>query len=553
MLSLGCPSGVSALVITEVHYHPHPLRDSEQALEFVELYNDNSIREELSGCFFAEGIGFRFPENFFLAARSYVVVVSNETAFRAVYELDETVPVLGDFSGRLDNGGERLRVVTPAGRTLAELRYRDRNDWPAGADATGFTLALRDVLADPSRPESWTHSAESGGTPGRPNFAADEDEPSTELLARGSVWRLRTSWDALAQEIVEYSDPPAAWSEDDFDASSWLEAATPIGYGKEAIVTVLEDMRSNYTSFAIRRDVLVEEGDLEHVRAFVLRLWLDDGAVVFVNGEEVSRIGLPGASGERVESSAIATRSSRFEVPIEVLLRVDKFRVGRNSIAIQVHNVSVQSSDVAVDVSLTLERLFAAQENRVQLAFNEMVSVGLEDELGLELVNTSSAEFDLSGHVVTDSVLRAEPFVFPPGSLVPAHGRIAVRSSDLGFAIGHERATLLLLGVDRESIVNAVSLRVPALDDVETISLSRFPDGAGPWVVSETPTLDAPNQAAIEEDLVINEINYNPLIVDEQNRPDSRLASGRVRRTLQSIRESEYSARRHRIRCRDHL
>ena len=75
-LTLWWPGVVSGLVITEVHYHPHPLRDTEQSLEFVELCNDNTTPEDLVCCFFAEGISFLLPDEFLLAATSTATAVT---------------------------------------------------------------------------------------------------------------------------------------------------------------------------------------------------------------------------------------------------------------------------------------------------------------------------------------------------------------------------------------------------------------------------------------------------------------------------------------------
>ena len=56
-LMLWAASPVSALVISEVMYHPVEDGDVEdETLEFIELYNDRAVSEELGGWAFTNGI-----------------------------------------------------------------------------------------------------------------------------------------------------------------------------------------------------------------------------------------------------------------------------------------------------------------------------------------------------------------------------------------------------------------------------------------------------------------------------------------------------------------
>jgi hypothetical protein len=197
---------LEAIVITEIFYHPGP-DDPDEALEFVEIHNEGSIVADISGYFFSTGIQFVFPENTFLAAGDYLVVCRNEDAVRLVYGIDN---LLGNFVGRLDNGGETLQLVTPNGSLVAEVDYDDRDLWPAVADATGYTLSILNPLHDPDRPGHWTRSARPGGTPGANNFPPAE-VIEHEVFSEREVWRFREGWNQETGEISEFSDPPQAW------------------------------------------------------------------------------------------------------------------------------------------------------------------------------------------------------------------------------------------------------------------------------------------------------------------------------------------------------
>ncbi|MGH9363425.1 MAG: lamin tail domain-containing protein, partial [Thermoanaerobaculia bacterium] len=124
------PAPASAVVVSEIHYHP-PAGD--EALEFVELANEFATPEDLSGYAFTEGISFRFAPGTILGPRGILVVAGDAAALKARYGIDN---VVGDFGGRLDAGGDRLTLVSHAGVVVQSLRYRDRGKWPTGPDGT---------------------------------------------------------------------------------------------------------------------------------------------------------------------------------------------------------------------------------------------------------------------------------------------------------------------------------------------------------------------------------------------------------------------------------
>ena len=55
--------------------------------------------------------------------------------------------VNGSYTGKLDNGGETIRLSTPTGITVLEVTYQDRPPWPVTADGMGWSLVLDDPVA----------------------------------------------------------------------------------------------------------------------------------------------------------------------------------------------------------------------------------------------------------------------------------------------------------------------------------------------------------------------------------------------------------------------
>ena len=150
---------LGAIRIAEIHYHPSANDDEE----FVELINIAEEPVDLGGLAFTEGIDFTFADAR-LAAGARVVVVKDRGSFRRRY--GGSIPIAGEYDGRLSNGGERLSLTTREGQTVVEFEYGDK--WHRSTDGRGYSLTIVDPKA--SRIDSrraWKPSDEIGGTPGR--------------------------------------------------------------------------------------------------------------------------------------------------------------------------------------------------------------------------------------------------------------------------------------------------------------------------------------------------------------------------------------------------
>ncbi len=151
--------------ISEIHYNPLPSADfSSQELEFIELYNASSEPVNLSFLYFADGIDYRFPAASELAPGRFVVLAANSHAFASRYNEQP----FGEFSGQLNNGGERIVLSTATGDTLLNFSYDDDGAWPEAADGTGYSLVLNDGdTLNLSEAKQWRSSTALHGSPGR--------------------------------------------------------------------------------------------------------------------------------------------------------------------------------------------------------------------------------------------------------------------------------------------------------------------------------------------------------------------------------------------------
>ncbi|UCG49880.1 MAG: lamin tail domain-containing protein [Phycisphaerales bacterium] len=155
------------LRITEIMYHPLNTGDpNDPNEEFIELTNVGAQTINLNLVRFTKGIDFTFPPIDLQGGRR-VVVVKNRSAFEAEHPGSSPL-IAGEYSGSLDNAGERIRLEDAVGRTILDFKYDD--NWRPLTDGAGFSLTIIDPAnRDPNSwglKDSWCPSAFAGGSPG---------------------------------------------------------------------------------------------------------------------------------------------------------------------------------------------------------------------------------------------------------------------------------------------------------------------------------------------------------------------------------------------------
>lgn len=152
----------------------------------------------------------------------------------------------------------------------------------------------------------------------------------------------------------------AAWTEPAFDDGGWLDGATSIGYGDGDDATVLGDMRGNYLSVYLRREFTVVPG--EALDGLVCTAEFDDGFVAYLNGVEIGRsdnledAGMPPAYDEPAAYNHEVTRPPAV-ISLEPFLDLIRPAPEVNVMAIQVHNVTLGSSDLSIHPRLVRRTL----------------------------------------------------------------------------------------------------------------------------------------------------------------------------------------------------
>lgn len=218
---------IPIVLISEVHYHPVAPSPggtiTELQLEFIELYNPDSVSVDLTGWRLRGGADFDFLSGTTIAASETLVLVnfdpSNTTLaseFRSHYGMDVAAPLLGPLVGQLDNGSEVVKLLAPTPPPdgdpgpvfylVDRVGYEDQSPWPTSADGGGDALTRSTSTSFGDFATSWNAGTPTpGSVPFAPAFRADFNSDGWVNAADYTVWR-----DSLGQSVAVYSGADAS-------------------------------------------------------------------------------------------------------------------------------------------------------------------------------------------------------------------------------------------------------------------------------------------------------------------------------------------------------
>ncbi|MCL4179863.1 MAG: lamin tail domain-containing protein [Verrucomicrobia bacterium] len=401
------------LVLNEIMFNP-----AAPDAEFVEIHNRSTLTTfDLSG-YRLNGADLTFPEGTVIPPNGFIVAAENLAAFRTAY--GPTIPVAAIFNGSLDNGGETLKLIKP-GTTpdldllIDEVTYDDDPPWPTLADGFGPSIQLIDPTHDNNRVANWSSvTGGSGGTSG-------------PLIGMTDTWKYNQSG----------TDLGTTWNQRAYNDNAWPSGAALLYVESSDLPapknTLLTYTAPQQTTFYFRKTFNFSGNP--NATTLSAQLILDDGAVVYLNGTEVLRIGMPDGP---IDYATFATRTidnatleGPFNIPTASLIQ------GLNVIAVEVHQVNDTSSDVAFGLSLDASAgggapytpgapnsNAAATDPLPLLWLNEVQPVnttGLPDRFNerdpwVELHNSSSTTVSLDGYYLSDSYTNLTRWTFPTGT-----------------------------------------------------------------------------------------------------------------------------------------
>ena len=222
-----------------------------------------------------------------------------------------------------------------------------------------------------------------------------------------------------------------------------------------------------------------------------------DGAVFYLNGNEVLRLNMP--SGPIQASTLAISNTLKPAVLGPLPLSNARLLTGTNVLAVEVHRGPNPGSSLLFGAGLSLTTTNILAPPAVLLALNE-ISSATNADFWVELMNYGSATLDLAGCVLArQGGTTNREYVFPSWKLAPADFGQVTRAT-LGFG-ADPGDRLFLYSPGRRSVLDAVVAK--------RVARGRWPDGIGRWWYPTALTPAASNHFVIPDSVVINEIMYH--------------------------------------------
>lgn len=359
-------------------------------------------------------------------------------------------------------------------------------------------------------------------TPGAANPVSGQSQVTTinlDLMSMTQVWKYDESG----------TDLGTAWRAPGYDDASW-----PAGPGLLYVTAVALPAAKNTalsqvggalkpttyfrTSFVVNTNLTGFQFNLSTV--------LDDGAVLYLNGQEVFRVGVPVGD---LAHSTLASRTIGTPTLETFVLPSLSLLPGTNSLAVEVHQIATTSSDVVWGMALQATRSFT-NEPAAAVRINEVLAnnaSSLESD-GLfpdwiELYNPTPADIDLADMSLSDQLTTPRRWVFPAGSILPAQGyrlirfesRLPVAADNTGFGLNAGGDSVFLFDTPARggAVLDSVRFGLQAAD----LSVGRVPNGTGSWGLT-LPTPGAVNIAVTlgnAAQLKVNEWMASPASGDD--------------------------------------
>ncbi len=533
------------LMITEVMYHPPGLSATaeDEKLEFIELYNNREVSEDLSGWAFTNGIDYVFGPDTLLGPRQYLVVARDPDALKAACGISN---VVGPYTGRLDNTGERIDLSNANGGIALSLLYGDASPWPVSPDGAGHSLVLARLGGDPEEASSWSASAFIGGSPGRadPSQTATAATSTTVMLVDiGSPGRYFKG--NKEPSPGANGQPATTWTQVAFDdnpaTTSWLDGPGGYGYSNDAgelqwVRTQLNDMNGRYMSIYARLRFTLTAEQIASFSQLQAEVHYDDGFVMYLNGTRVADSGAISGNPPKFNASG-GPAAEPPAVTVDLTGQRSLLTAGTNVLAFQVHNATLSgSSDCFMGVILrAIVATAGAGDATTRLLINELMA-GRSDSW-IELFNPGPTTVDLSRVYLSNDRFNLLAYKIPDGAVLSPGGFWAARQGTpptrFSFALSPAAETVYVTAAtnDTKPVPSRVldALCHEGLEPGTTFG--RYPNGSNSLGRLASATFGKPNAQRFVGDIVINEIMYQHAARDDRyeyielyNRGDSTLS-----------------------------
>ena len=331
-----------------------------------------------------------------------------------------------------------------------------------------------------------------------------------------------------------------SWRNKSYDDSSWSSGPAPLGYKMSGVKTTIsygsDSQQKNPTTYfrkSFTLDVAPTSNDF-----FQLNYQVDDGCVVWVNGQEAGRVNM--TSGTISYTTFSTTYAGDEPLTGTLSLNPLLFVKGTNVIAVEVHNTSYTSGDLfwacelftsvgansnegvlpdpiidlpgnnslslvasftpMTDAERKAQGLTPVRINEVSAANDIFVNEFFKRNDWVELYNTTASDIDVEGMYLSDNPNKPNKYQIIKtdgvSTIIPAHGYLVVWCDKLepksqlhaSFKLEADGGEVLLTAAD-ESWTDVLAYDSMKGDE----SVGRYPDGSNDVITMNMPTIAKPN------------------------------------------------------------
>lgn len=358
-----------------------------------------------------------------------------------------------------------------------------------------------------------------------------------KATATNQIVKLSDTW-----KYYDKGEAPANWRTTGFNDSSWSSGTAPLGYGMTGVKTKVSygsDAENKYPTTYFRKNIKLSSTPTRS-DVFLLNYQVDDGFVVYVNGQEAGRYNMP--SGNITFNSYSSSYAESTPLTGTLNISSSLFKSGDNVIAVEIHNNKASSSDQfwAGEIYTTMGSTsgefvstepvinLSSSDNTVSLiasftplsdeerAAQGMTPVRINEVSAqnsiyvndlfkrndwLELYNTTSSPIDVEGMYLTNSPKNPKKYKITKGdtqakTIIPAYGHLIIWCDNgepesqlhANFKLDNNQGDLMLTAAD-ESWSDQFTYTRHNGDQ----TVGRYPDGAAEVFVMNIPTIEKTN------------------------------------------------------------
>ena len=316
--------------------------------------------------------------------------------------------------------------VTAAGTAPLSYRWKFNGSGLAGNNDSILTLVnVQGANAGGYQVVVTNQAGSISSTPAVLTVASGPLPPVVTLIPTGTVWKYLDSGDSPGPVANAQG---TGWAQLGFDDAGWASGPAQLGWGDgdEATVMNVGAALKPVTTYLRRTFVVTNAAFFFN---YTLRILCDDGAIIYVNGQEVARVRMPEGP---VSSSTPANSTVEGAGESEFIQRAAyAVATGTNIIAVELH----QAAGGREDASFDLELLAGLPLTPPTLTL--LTPTNRQEQTSLSLL-LSAAASDLDGHVYAVQFFANGNFIgsdlTPPYGMTweaPAPGRYAIQARAL--------------------------------------------------------------------------------------------------------------------------